>query len=793
MFDKQHLSEIVREYKRDFAERWEQERYKWEAVKTFQDNWNVNAENFADMLARSFSGTYNLLASVNNFPAKMIEEFAEAAPEEVRAMFIALFDESTDVVERIAEFKNNSAVLLEKYGHGAVQHYQHENAVSTYLWLRYPDRYYIYKYSEVKAVAKELNNRYKFKKGAYIENLRNFYSLYNEICAYIRTDAELSELLRSVLTDDCYPDPEFKTLTVDVGFYISRDYSQKKSASEQEWFPSDYSPEISADTWAALLQDSEVFTKSSLEIMKRIKDCGGSATCSQLAAKYGEAANFYNSGSTALARRAAEKTGCPVMSGDDGNTVWWPILYVGKNADKSDEGVFIWKLREELSLALDKLDLSDVELYASAEESERRYWWLNVNPKIWSVANVRVGETQSYTLYNRNGNKRRIFQNFLDVRAGDAVIGYESNPVKQIVALCKITAEQDGEKIQFEKTEGLISPIDYAALKSIPELEKTEFFTNPNGSLFKLTKGEYDIIMDVIREENPLPDEQHIPPYTKEDFLNEAFMSEQQYDTLAALLKYNKNVILQGAPGVGKTFTAKRLAYSIMGERDEERIGFVQFHQSYSYEDFVMGYKPSGSTFELKNGIFYRFCQKAENQPDKDFFFIIDEINRANLSRVFGELLMLIEKDYRGTSATLAYNGKRFSVPENLYIIGMMNTADRSLAMIDYALRRRFKFFEMTPGFDSQGFIQYQNKLNNETFNRLIEKIKDLNKEIAADRSLGKGFCIGHSYFSNWDECTDELMRMTVDFDIIPTLEEYWFDDAEKLRRWSNILHGVFQ
>lgn len=163
------------------------------------------------------------------------------------------------------------------------------------------------------------------------------------------------------------------------------------------------------------------------------------------------------------------------------------------------------------------------------------------------------------------------------------------------------------------------------------------------------------------------------------------------------------------------------------------------------------------------------------------------------MSKIFGELLMLIENDYRGTAATLAYNGKPFSVPENLYIIGMMNTADRSLAMIDYALRRRFSFFEMQPGFDSEGFVQYQTKLNNETFDRLIETVKELNREIANDRSLGKGFCIGHSYFSNWRECTDEKMQTVVDFDIIPMLEEYWFDDAARLQRWSNLLHGVFQ
>lgn len=172
MFDIFRLKEVLVKYKETFvSKQWPDEKYKWEAVKCFQENWDVNAPDFADMLTRSLAKTYNLLASMNNFPAKMIQGFAKVAPEEVRAMYIALFDESQDVVTRILEFKNQSSILLEKYGNGAGQHYQYENAVSTYLWLRYPEKYYIYKYSEVKTVADELGSDYRFKKGAYADIL----------------------------------------------------------------------------------------------------------------------------------------------------------------------------------------------------------------------------------------------------------------------------------------------------------------------------------------------------------------------------------------------------------------------------------------------------------------------------------------------------------------------------------------------------------------------------------------------------------------------------------------------
>lgn len=799
MFDQFRLKDVLAQYKQSFVStQWGNEKYKWEAVKWFQDNWDVNASDFPEMLSRSLDKTFNLLASNNNFPKGMIVGFAKAAPEEVRAMFIALFDESQDVFERMNAFKMQSSILLEKYGNGAAQHYQYENAISTYLWLRYPDKYYIYKFGEVKTVASELESDYRFKKGAYADNIRNFLRLYDEISAALKEDTELVNLFQSQLTDTCYPDPELKTLTIDVGFYISRLYSQENAekAEAASWFPSDYTPELTEEDWLALLGDDKVFTTRSLEIMKRMKDYGGQATCTQLAVKYGETKNFYLTGSTALAKRVVEKTGCPVLTDDKNeNSKWWPVLYIGRYATKDEQGSYIWKLRDELSAALDKVDLSGIELYVAAApgEENRGYWWLNANPKIWSYSDIAVGEVQSYTLYNENGNKRRIFQNFLDAKVGDMIIGYESNPVKQIVAIGRVSAEQDGEKLFFEKVEGLTSPIDYATLRGCPELERMEYFQNPQGSLFKLTRGEFDFILDMIREENPISTDAAIDAYTKSDFLDEVYMTEKRYENLVAVLHNKKNIILQGAPGVGKTFAARRLAWSMMGEQDDSRIEFVQFHQNYSYEDFMMGYKPVEDGFELKYGVFYRFCQKAANQPDKEFFFIIDEINRGNMSKIFGELLMLIEKDYRGTKATLAYNGLSFSVPKNLYIIGMMNTADRSLAMIDYALRRRFSFFEMEPGFDSEGFIHYQNGLNNETLNELISKVKDLNHEIALDKSLGKGFCIGHSYFCGRDICTDEWMHSIVDYDILPMLSEYWFDDPNKLLRWENILQGVFQ
>lgn len=798
MIDLERFAEILALYKVDFASTtWQNEKYKWEAVKHFQDNWDINASGFAKMLETSLAKTSNLFTSVNNYPKGMIIGFAKAAPEDVRAMFMALFDESRDYWERINGFKEQSKRLLDTFKQGN-QDYQNENAITTYLWLRYPDRYYVYKYGQARAVAQELGSKYIIKQGHYADNVRNHLALYDEINAELKRDDELRKILDKNLTAECYPDPEMRTLTADFGYYIST-YLHNHD-DDNAWWPeaSAYDPGLNVGDWAALLGDPKVFTDNSLQIMRRLLDYGGAATCTQLAKKYGETKNFYNSGSSALAKRVAEKMGCPVMSRGDGRgSQWWPVLYVGRPASEDEEGSWVWRLRDELAEALSHIDLSGVRLYATQDDrgGEKNYWWLNANPKIWSFSDIAVGETQDFTLYNEDGNKRRIFQNFLDAKVGDVVIGYESNPVKQVVAIAKVSAEQDGEKIYIEKVEGLSTPIDYKMLRSCPELENMEYFGNPRGSLFKLTPDEYDFILDLVREQNPIAGEKKVDSYDKADFLRDVYMDDARYEQLRSILMHKKNVILQGAPGVGKTFCARRLAWSIMGEKDDNRIEFVQFHQSYSYEDFIMGYRPEGDTFELKYGIFFRFCQKAANQPDKPFFFIIDEINRGNMSKIFGELLMLIEADYRGTKVTLAYNGMPFSVPENLYIIGMMNTADRSLAMIDYALRRRFSFFDMEPGFDTKGFSEYRESLGSETIDELVDKVKDLNAEIARDKSLGKGFCIGHSYFCGRrpTDDADSWGRQVVDFDIMPMLREYWFDDETKVTHWDNVLHGVFQ
>ena len=323
---------------------------------------------------------------------------------------------------------------------------------------------------------------------------------------------------------------------------------------------------------------------------------------------------------------------------------------------------------------------------------------------------------------------------------------------------------------------------DKLPMKTLTDITNYQEFVDKIKNLF---------VTEDNQDETP---EVQYPEYNSDKFLEEVYINEEDYNILVDLVNNKKNIIVEGAPGVGKTFMAKRLAYSIMGVKDVGRVMMVQFHQSYSYEDFVMGYRPYENGFRLKHGSFYKFCKKAEEDSENDYFFIIDEINRGNISKIFGELFMLIEADKRGekNKIRLLYSDELFYIPENVHIIGLMNTADRSLAMIDYALRRRFAFFDLQPGFGSEGFKKYQEGLEDETFDNLVGTMQELNQEIGNDESLGEGFRIGHSYLCNIKEKdVGDKLTYIVEYELIPLLKEYWFDEADKVDYWADKLRSV--
>ena len=664
------LQQMLNEYQHSFVENFNgesNEKFKWVALKQFQDNWDIDAQNFKEMFLLATSKHVNLLNSGHFFARRMISEFIDIDTDRVRNMFDVLYNEDLTLAERIKFFENESVELLKLHPNNARNHFQDLRAISTYLWLRYPSKYYIRKSREYNKILNLLEiAQPKVSKDA------EYYAQSLEVNDYLRekliNQKELINTYNKLLTEDCYKDDDFHTLTIDFVFFAGRRY---ESAMERK------------------------------------------------------------------SNKTAEQT---------------------------------------------------IEQLSIHPNAEKRYWWLTGSPKYWSpTLDWKLGTDVDYTLYNDKGNQRHIFKHFFEAKPGDDVIVYESTPTLQIVALGRVVTETDGEIIYIRKMEELSAPIPYSEILNNPILKNSEPVKNRcQGSLFRLTEEEYEETMRLIR----------MNIYSDADFLKEVFLDNEELQTLKTLLENKKNIILQGAPGVGKTFAAKRLAYTLMGKKADENIIQIQFHQNYSYEDFVQGYKPNGNGFELKNGKFYQLCEEAKKNPTEKYFFIIDEINRGNLSKIFGELLMLIEKDYRGENHAikLTYSDEEFYVPENLYIIGMMNTADRSLALIDYALRRRFCFFEMKPAFDKNSFKEYQRTLNDALFDTTIKKIQELNNVINNDETLGESFVIGHSYFcyNEGTQVDKQLLFNTITYDILPTLKEYWFDNNKKYTDWEQNLMNLF-
>jgi len=430
-----------------------------------------------------------------------------------------------------------------------------------------------------------------------------------------------------------------------------------------------------------------------------------------------------------------------------------------------------------------------------------QYWWMNANPRQWNIDNFREGEVQSYTTHNETGNKRRVYEYFKTLKKGDLIIGYQSTPSLRVKAIFEvtngITLDEDGkEAIFFNLKEFFPHQAIWEELKNNPKINTSEVFVNNQGSLFKLDPEEFNAIVELCRR-GP---EVKLTPYSTKDALSEIFMSDEELDRIVHLLEYKKNLILQGPPGTGKTFIAKRLAYLASGNKDSSRIEMVQFHQSFSYEDFIQGYRPSdGNSFSLQTGVFYEFCLRAQRDLNHKYFFIIDEINRGNLSKIFGELMMLIENDKRGKEfgIKLTYssqNSEKFYIPNNLYIIGTMNTADRSLAIVDYALRRRFVFINVKPAFSNKGFEELlrSNNVSDTIIAKIRSRMEDLNASISADNNLGKWFSVGHSYFCSPNKDSDEnWYRHIISNEIGPLLREYWFDDEEKAEENINKLNRV--
>ena len=289
-----------------------------------------------------------------------------------------------------------------------------------------------------------------------------------------------------------------------------------------------------------------------------------------------------------------------------------------------------------------------------------------------------------------------------------------------------------------------------------------------------------------------------IVPYSVEDILKDGcFLERAEIDRLLDRLRTKKNLILQGPPGTGKTWLAKRLAFALMGQKDDSKVRAVQFHPNLSYEDFVRGWRPTGEgKLSLADGVFMEAIKAASKDPSSKFVVVIEEINRGNPAQIFGELLTLLEAGKRTPNEALELcypdaDGKRrpVHIPENLYVVGTMNIADRSLALVDLALRRRFAFVGLEPRLGPvwRDWVAKECAVDSALVADIERRVAQLNDQIAVDSRLGKQFRIGHSYVTPAHRLeagdTKKWFRQVVETEIGPLLEEYWFDAPDEAQK----------
>lgn len=412
------------------------------------------------------------------------------------------------------------------------------------------------------------------------------------------------------------------------------------------------------------------------------------------------------------------------------------------------------------------------------------YWWLSINPKMLHFRDLEVDDCFYYTALNEDGSPRTLYKNFTEIKKGSYVIAYETEPANEVIGLCQVVEEIKDNKVMFKKVEGLTDTVTRYSIECHIELANLEVFRYTQGTLFKLAPREYEVIYSMMRELNPKKQYRFYERYSKEKFLDEVYFEEKDYDELRSLILKRKNVILEGAPGVGKTYIAKKMAYSILGQKDEEKILPVQFHELYSTDEFMEGYRADDiGIYKYKRGCFKRICNKARNDSENKYFVIIDEINRGNIAKIFGEAFSLIELDKRGKEnyIELACSRERFYVPDNIYIIGTMNTYDENLSIKDLALRRRFCFYTVKPVFENKDFKKFYMQ------NPMLEKV--IKGVLTVNQNLDDSAQIGHSYFCK--PMDKEELCMTVKYNLIPYIEEYYKNDYKKSQELVQILENT--
>lgn len=814
------ILKIIAKYKADFAAVDRQERYKWQAAGWYRQHWrpNVPDEEYADMLAEAFSKADNLLAANMYWPYKALTEYAAARPAEAKAQMTLLYDESRPFLERYHTFRSALDNYFRPLGKS---HYQDLHAVSVYLFFEHPESYYIYKYSVYQTFSSRIGLQAGHtRQSSEATKLESYNRLCGLVLDVIQQDSELIAMHKARLGPDCFADNELHLLTLDILFYGSvylpdSDFGPSVRLSAPYW-PSaaEYDPHISVNNWRQILADDAVTSPASLDVLKKMLELGGESTCSHLAEVYGNTAAYYNRVGTTFGEKVKNKyhcPDCPARAGDPpGRNRLYVIPFVGRYVTENGRSHYSWRLRDELKEALMSID--DHNIVADTGEPAATDIELNTilcgppgtgktyNTVIYAVAiieNKRAADVaeedydEVLARYNSyRAHKRVEFVTF------HQSYGYEDfiEGIKPVLTSSDDPDEAPNVDIQYRVEPGIFKRFCEQAHRPA-ELDTASLGFNDSPNIWKVSlagTGDNEVRTECLKNGHirigwqsygsSITDETVFTSGGK--VVLNAFMNRMQVGDIVFSC-YSATTI--DAVGVvtgdyewheeyGEYPRLRKVHWLVKGIR--ENILAANGGVSMTLSSV---YRLANITISDVYSILEKYHFTAEPQPGaaRNYVFIIDEINRGNISKIFGELITLIDSPKRkgaaeAASVVLPYSQKRFDIPQNVYLLGTMNTADRSIAIIDTALRRRFAFEEMMPKPEVLSGVFVEDI----SISAMLER---MNRRIAA--LYDREHTIGHGYFMPLcAEPTLEALAEIFKKRILPLLQEYFYDDYEKIR-----------
>ncbi len=811
---KDKILQIIDGYKKDFTRVNEDERYKWEAVGCYKRNWNIEADNFSEMYAAAYKESANLLSANMYWPYKMVITFAEKEPEKVRELFKMLLNEDLPLAQRYVDFR---AAFDEFYKPQELQHYQDLHAISVYLSFEYPDKYFIYKYKMFKSFSEKIGyvvDRKKFKSEVY--KLEAFLEMCNIVLEEVNQDDEAKMLSYNRLTEDCYKDEELHLLTHDVIYFGANYFQDNQATAENTYWPSldEYNPNLSKEDWKKYILEIELPDHPSpMQMLKALMEVGGEASCKRLSQLYGGTVSAYVGCAVNLGKRVKKFFDLPpCMDGEQER--YFPLPFLGRNIIEDGVKNYAYKIRPELFEALKEIDLSGISpAYEEDEEVDEVMQLTDVSKNTILYGPPGTGKTYHTVVYAvaiienklleevKNENYGDVLERFNKYKADGLVefttfhqsYGYEEfiEGIKPILD----TESEEQSDVKYTIEDGLFKAFCNKSSMPIAKKANRELGLNKTPTIWKVSLWSTG--------DNP----------TRTECLENGHI-RIGWDDYGAEITEDTDFSEQGGKKVLNAFISRMkigdIVFSCYSSTTIDAIGVVTGEYEWCGEQYDDGLNRrrkvnwivkginedivdinGGSTmtlstvYRLKNialsdamAIIEKYLPQTAEEK-KNHVFIIDEINRGNISKIFGELITLIEPSKRlgqaeGMKAKLPYSQQLFGVPDNVYIIGTMNTADRSIATIDTALRRRFRFREMMPDANVLQGISVEDI-------SVAEMLARMNKRISV--LYDREHTIGHAYFIPLrDNPTIEQLAEIFENAIVPLLQEYFYEDYEKIR-----------